>query len=298
LEDFSLDFFAGRHYVIAGPNGAGKSTILDLLSRLKEPSAGKIEVFGRNVKKYQAGEYARLLALAPQSFAFNFSFTVREIVSLGRRPYLGRWGRLSKEDDLIVDRAISFLNLGRLENKLVTALSGGETQRVVLARTLAQSTPIVLLDEPTASLDVAQAIDLMERVRVLASQGVLVVTVTHDLHLAAIYADHVAFLRGGRLVAAGALAETMTAPILREVFEADARVEEDAFTGGLRLSFKSTRSGNFGKTTPDPDAADEKRNGVPALKEGSPEAEAPNGGPADEKDPGRGQRGGGKLRRE
>ncbi|MDR2339022.1 MAG: ABC transporter ATP-binding protein, partial [Deltaproteobacteria bacterium] len=167
------------------------------------------------------------------------SFTVREIVSLGRRPYLGRWGRLTDDDNQIIDKAISFLNLTHLSNKLVTALSGGETQRVVLARTLAQNTPVVLLDEPTASLDVAQAIDLMERVKALVSQGALVVTVTHALHLAAVYADDMVFLKKGALVAAGPLKGTMTRPILREVFDADGLVSPDEFTGGLRISFRS-----------------------------------------------------------
>ncbi|MDR2339919.1 MAG: ABC transporter ATP-binding protein, partial [Deltaproteobacteria bacterium] len=224
LKGFDLELFPGRHYILAGPNGAGKSTLLDLLSRLKKPLQGNIEVMGKDIGAYPAADFAKVLSLAPQSFNFNFSFTVREIVSLGRRPYLGRWGRMTENDNRIVDRAISFLNLTHLSGKLVTALSGGETQRVVLARTLAQDTPIVLLDEPTASLDVAQAIDLMERVRALVAGGTLVVTVTHDLHLAAVYADDMIFLKKGNLIAAGKLIDTLTAPVLREVFDADAKV--------------------------------------------------------------------------
>jgi iron complex transport system ATP-binding protein len=224
---------------MAGPNGAGKSTALDLLSRLKKPSEGSVTVFGREAGDYPPAELARALALAPQNFQFNFSFTVREIVSLGRRPYLGRWGRLSPEDRRIVEGAIEFLNLGHLAAKPVTALSGGEAQRVVLARTLAQTTPIILLDEPTASLDVAQALDLMDRVRVLTrEEGALVVTVTHDLHLAAVYADEMVFMRKGRLVAAGPIAETMNAGLLKEVFEAEAEVRPDPFSGGLNISFR------------------------------------------------------------
>jgi iron complex transport system ATP-binding protein len=211
---------------------------LDLISRLKNPLRGKITVFKRDAGSFQSLEYSRLLSLAPQNFQFNFSFTVREIVSLGRRPYLGRLGRLSPEDVEAVDRAIEFLNLSHLASKLVTALSGGEAQRVVLARTLAQSTPIVLLDEPTASLDVAQALDLMERIRILSQRGTLIITVTHDLHLAAVYADEMVFLKGGRLVAAGSLSETFTSDRLKEVFEAEARVSPDEFTGGLSISFR------------------------------------------------------------
>jgi iron complex transport system ATP-binding protein len=235
----NLDFYPGRHYVMAGPNGAGKSTLLDLLSHLKVPGEGGISLFGKDSGAYEPLELAKLLALAPQNFQFNFSFTVREIVSLGRRPYLGRWGRLEEEDYRVVERAIDFLNLRALAGKLVTALSGGEAQRVVLARTLAQATPIVLLDEPTASLDVAQALDLMARVKALTrEQNTLVITVTHDLHLAAVFADEMIFLKKGNLVAAGPLRETMTPELLREVFDAEALVKADEFTGGLNISFR------------------------------------------------------------
>jgi iron complex transport system ATP-binding protein len=239
VNDVSLEFYPGRHYVLAGPNGAGKSTLLDLLSHLKVPAEGEIRIFGRDSSSLAPKELAKLLALAPQNFQFNFSFTVKEIVSLGRRPYLGRWGRLEEDDYLAVEKAIDFLNLRALAGKLVTALSGGEAQRVVLARTLAQSTPIVLLDEPTASLDVAQALDLMARVRILTKeQNTLVITVTHDLHLAAVFADEMIFLKKGNLVAAGPLNEAMTPDLLREVFDAEAKVMQDEFTGGLNISFR------------------------------------------------------------
>ncbi|MDR2459259.1 MAG: ABC transporter ATP-binding protein [Deltaproteobacteria bacterium] len=239
VRSVTLDFYSGRHYVLAGPNGAGKSTLLDLLSHLKDPAKGKISIFGKDSSTYSPLELAKVLALAPQNFQFNFTFTVREIVSLGRRPYLGRWGRLSPEDEAVVERCIEILNLKKLAGRLVTGLSGGEAQRVVLARTLAQATPIVLLDEPTASLDVAQALDLMARVQVLTKEDkILVITVTHDLHLAAVYADEMVFLKNGRLVAAGPLAKTLTPPLLREVFDADSEVHPDPFTGGLNISFR------------------------------------------------------------
>ncbi|MDR2352822.1 MAG: ABC transporter ATP-binding protein [Deltaproteobacteria bacterium] len=241
VEDLNLQFYPGRHYVLAGPNGAGKSTVLDLISRLKTPQGGRIKVYDRDTLEYEPLELAKLLSLAPQSFQFNFSFTVKEIVSLGRRPYLGRWGRLTPEDEKEVERAIDFLNLTRLSNKLVTALSGGEAQRVVLARTLAQATPIILLDEPTASLDVAQALDLMVRVQALTQGGALIITVTHDLHLAAVYADEMIFLKHGKLIAAGPRDLTLTPTLLKEVFEAEAQVLQDDFTGGLSLSFREIR---------------------------------------------------------
>jgi iron complex transport system ATP-binding protein len=241
VKALSLDLWPGRHYVIAGPNGAGKSTLLDLLARLRSPDSGRISLFGRDLGGYSPLELASKVSLAPQSTRFNFAFTVREVVRLGRRPYLGRWGRLGPQDEAVVERVIETLHLGHLADKPVTALSGGEAQRVVLARTLAQTTPVVLLDEPTSSLDIAQALDLMATLRVLTAKGSLAITVTHDLGLAATFADEIVFLKDGRLVATGPKETTLTAELLGEVFEAKARVRKDDFTGGLALSFRQSK---------------------------------------------------------
>jgi iron complex transport system ATP-binding protein len=238
VRDLTLAMRPGRHYVVAGPNGAGKSTLMDLLARLRRPESGRIALMGRDLAGYSPRDLARVISLAPQSSRFDFAFTVREVVRLGRRPYLGRWGRLGPGDEAVVEEAIDRLHLGALAGKPVTALSGGEAQRVVLARTLAQATPVVLLDEPTASLDVAQALDLMGTLTGLAERGALVVTVTHDLGLAAAYADEMVLMRDGALVAAGPKDSTLTAELLERVFEAEAQVRVDPFTGGLALSFR------------------------------------------------------------
>ena len=238
LKAIDLALLPGRHYVIAGPNGAGKSTLLDLLARLRRPESGQITLLGRSLESYSPLELAAKISLAPQSTKFNFAFTVREVVRLGRRPYLGRWGRLGPDDEAMVEKVIETLHLGHLAGKPVTALSGGEAQRVVLARTLAQATSVVLLDEPTSSLDIAQALDLMGTLRGLAESGTLVVTVTHDLGLAATYADEMIFLKDGRLVATGPKETTLTAELLGEVFAAEAKVRSDDFTGGMALSFR------------------------------------------------------------
>jgi iron complex transport system ATP-binding protein len=242
VKDLTLDFFQGRHYVLAGPNGAGKSTVLDLVSNLREPDAGEIFVWGRPLTSYRPPELAKIIALAPQNSNFNFAFTVREVVRLGRKPHLGPFGRLSDLDHQIVEEAIDKLHLSHLANKSVTGLSGGEAQRVVLARTLAQATPIVLLDEPTSNLDVAQALDFMEILRALAQKGTLVITVSHDLSLAATYAHEIIFLKDGDLVAAGPRESTLTPSLLTQVFEAEAAVKGDDFTGGLTVSFRRAKN--------------------------------------------------------
>ncbi len=239
LEDISLKFWPGRHYILAGPNGAGKSTLLDLLAGLKKPAQGSIMVRGKPTSEYEAPELARLLALAPQEFHINFAFTVRELAAMGRRPYLGRWGRLSPADHEAVDRAIEALGLADLAHKPVTNISGGERRRALAARTLAQETPIILLDEPTAGLDIAHALALMALAEKKArEEGLLVVTVTHDLNLAAAFGHEFVFLKKGRLVAAGPTGEIFTDAVLGEVYEAEARVRPDEFSGGLSAAFR------------------------------------------------------------
>jgi iron complex transport system ATP-binding protein len=238
IRGLSLDFHPGRHYILAGPNGAGKSTLLDLLASLKKPAKGEIILLGRPLDRYNHLELAKNLALAPQNFRLNFAFSVREVVAMGRRPYLGRWGRLGPDDRLVVERSLAALNLENLAGKPVIALSGGERQRVVVARALAQATPILLLDEPTAGLDVAQGLTLMELARRLAVAGALVITVTHDLNLAGPLGHEFIFLKKGRVTAAGPTAETFTSETLAEVYEAEARVVQDDFAGGPAASFR------------------------------------------------------------
>ncbi|MDL2260218.1 ABC transporter ATP-binding protein [Deltaproteobacteria bacterium OttesenSCG-928-K17] len=238
LSEISLKFYPGRHYILAGPNGAGKSTLMDLLANLKKPAEGGIMVRGRPMAAYQPLELAKALALAPQEFRFNFAFTVREVVAMGRRPYLGRWGRLGADDHKIVEESIEALNLEDMADKSVTALSGGERQRVVAARTLAQQTPIILLDEPTSGLDIAHALALMDLARRKAEGGSLVITVTHDLNLAAAFGHEIVFLKKGRLAAAGPLADAFTSEILAKVYEAEARVEQNDFTAGPAALFR------------------------------------------------------------
>ncbi len=234
----SLSFRPGRHYLLAGPNGAGKSTLMDLLAGLKKPAAGEIKIFGHDRGGKPPGGLAKILALAPQEFTLHFPFTVKEVVAMGRRPYLDRWGRLKAEDEAAVAEALKNLRLEDLAARLVTALSGGERRRVVVARTLAQATPIVLLDEPGAGLDVGRALELLALARRLAEGGKLVVTVSHDLSLAARFAHEIVFLRDGKVLAAGPVEEVLTGEIIGAAYGTEARVWHDDFTGGVAVAFR------------------------------------------------------------
>ena len=242
LEAMSFDLYPGRHHIVAGPNGAGKSTLLDLLVRLKRPGSGSLRLLGREVETYSAPLLARTVALAPQEFRMDFPFSVREIVAMGRRPYLDRWGRMAADDRHAVDKAIRDAHLEAIADKAVTALSGGEKRRCVVARALAQTTPIILLDEPDSGLDIAQALSVMSIARGLAERGALVVTVSHDLNLASRYGHEFLFLKDGALAARGPVEETFTAAILSRVYETEARVRRDEFSGGLSVSFRQTET--------------------------------------------------------
>lgn len=238
LRDIAFDLHSGRHYIIAGPNGAGKSTLLDILSKLKRPAAGKLRILERDAAEYSPGELARIMALAPQEFRLNFSFSIREIVAMGRRPYLDRWGRMNAEDARIVDRALRDTHLDAIAGRAVTALSGGERRRCIVARALAQTTPILLFDEPDSGLDIAQSLSVMALARKLAENGALVVTVSHDLNLAARYGHEFIFLKNGMLAASGPVEETFTNAVLSNIYETEARVGRDALSGGLTVSFR------------------------------------------------------------
>ncbi len=240
LASVNLVFQPGKHYVLAGPNGAGKSTFLDLVARLKKPAAGEMEIMGKNIVHYDVDELSRLVSLAPQGGGTNFPFTIRETVSMGRRPHIGRWGVLSAEDWRVVDEMIAMVHLSGQAGQAVTTLSGGERRRAIVARAIAQQTPILLLDEPTAGLDVNQALSVMALATDLARGGATVITVSHDLHLAGMFADECIFLKAGVVVAAGPTRDVFTPDILSQVYDAEASVRDDDFTGGLSVSFRLT----------------------------------------------------------
>lgn len=238
LDDINLCFYPGRHYIIAGPNGAGKSTFLDILSGLIKNFSGNISVLGRKLNGWKKIDLARKMALAPQDYRLDFPFTVEEMVSFGRRPYLNRFGYLTLKDKKIIEDSLIALDLNDLASKKIINLSGGEKQRAVLARALAQQADILLLDEPTAGLDIAHALKLMKLATTKANSGHLVITVTHDLALAATYGQEFIFLKNGRLMAAGAASEVLTCDTLGKVYEVESMVSESQFTGGKVIQFK------------------------------------------------------------
>lgn len=216
LDGVDLDVVEGQVLALVGPNGAGKSTLLGVLAGDRHPDTGVVEVGGRDIRTMNQLELARLRSVLAQDNAVSFSFLVREIVEMGRSP----WARTpeAEADDAAVAAALLQTDVVALAGRRFSTLSGGERARVSLARVLAQSTRTVLLDEPTAALDLRHQEDVMRNARRLADEGCAVVVVLHDLSLAGAWADRVGMLAGGRLASIGTPTEVLTAERVSEVY--------------------------------------------------------------------------------
>lgn len=216
LTGVRLSVRAGEVLALLGPNGAGKSTLLSVLAGDLPPTTGAVPLRGRPAADYHPAELAMQRALLPQTSALSFPFLAGEVVRMGRAPWAGT--TRAAQDEAVVARAMAATESARFAERPFTALSGGERARVSLARVLAQSTPLLLLDEPTAALDLRHQELVLRVARERAAAGDAVVVVLHDLSLAAAYADRVLLLADGAPVADGPVAEVLRAPLLSEVY--------------------------------------------------------------------------------
>jgi iron complex transport system ATP-binding protein len=217
LDTVSLAVKRGQVLVLVGPNGAGKSTLLKVLSGDLAPSSGEVLLEGRPLAEYRARDLALRRAVMPQQTVLQFAFTAREVVLMGRSPHLR--GGESGHDLAVADTCLERTDSLRFAGRAYPSLSTGEQQRVTLARVLAQEAPALLLDEPTASLDIRHQELVMQIARESADGGAAVLAVLHDLNLAAAYADRVAILSRGRLTACGAPWNVFSDTLLSDVFE-------------------------------------------------------------------------------
>jgi len=209
-----LELRAGEVLVLVGPNGAGKSTLLHMLSGDLNPTAGTVTLDGKSLVTYRAQDLALRRAVMPQQSFLQFAFTVREVTEMGRAPYDDD-AQTAREH---VDRALQLTEMTPMEHRIYPSLSGGEKARAQLSRVLAQMAPILMLDEPTAALDMRHQQHVMDLARFVADQGGSVVAVVHDLNLAAGSADRIVVLHRGRVVADGTPWQVMDEALLSDVY--------------------------------------------------------------------------------
>jgi iron complex transport system ATP-binding protein len=240
LREIALDVAAGAMTAVIGPNGSGKSTLLRVLAGLTEPTSGALTFDGSPLGSLAPRDRARRIAYVPQDTAIPFEFSVREIVAMGRSPYLTAWGFESPDDQAAIDHAVDLMDLDRLIDRSILDVSGGERQRAVIARALAQRPSVLLLDEPGANLDVKYQIALHALLaRMNREHGLTTVTVSHDLNAVA-GADRVIALADGMVRAMGPPAEVLTEAVIADVFDCRALIDAHPRTGRPRVTVEWT----------------------------------------------------------
>lgn len=233
LDGVNLSVYPGEVFGVLGPNGAGKTTLLRLAAGLLAPCTGSVRLLGDAASSLRRKEAARRAALVPASLHVALPMTVREFVSLGRLPHLKGLFE-SREDRASVQDAIAWVGAEDLAERHYGSLSSGEQKRVLVARALAQQPKVLLLDEPTANLDIAHGVALLDRLRFLARlKGLAVVASIHDLNLALQFCDRLALLRGGRVVAQGDPESVMRYKVVREVFGCDVYIGRNELNKSL-----------------------------------------------------------------
>lgn len=249
VDGVSFAFGSGRITALAGPNGSGKSTLVRALLKRVELQRGAITVGNRDLQSIGSPELGRLAAILPQREEPAFPLDVREYVALGRFPHLGLWKARSATDEDAVQRAIGRAGIDSLAHRRTDELSGGEWQRVRLARALAQDAPALVVDEPTTFLDIAHEMAIFELLSSLASSGLAVLLVSHQLNLVSRFAEEIVLLSAGKVAASGSPENVMIPDLLERVFEWPMSVTTEPDTGRPAL-FPQRQRSNQPMTSP------------------------------------------------
>ena len=225
VDSVSFEIPKGKVISLIGPNGAGKSTVMGMISRLIAQDTGLVSFDGKDISKWKSKELAKRLAILTQTNNIQMKLTLRELVAFGRFPYSG--GRLTEEDEVLIDKAIRYMELEEFEDRFIDELSGGQRQRAYIAMVIAQDTEYVLLDEPTNNLDIYHATNMMKIVRRLCDElGKTVVLVLHEINYAAFYSDYICAFVDGKIAKFGTVNEVMTKENLSEIYRVDFEIQE------------------------------------------------------------------------
>ncbi|ADQ15402.1 ABC transporter related protein [Halanaerobium hydrogeniformans] len=228
LKGIDLDFYKGDFIGIIGPNGSGKSTLLKNLSRSLKADSGSVYLDNKVLAEYSSVKLAKKLAVVPQDSQVNFNFNVYDIIMMGRHPYQKRWSRTSNEDKEIVREVMQVTDTLKLKEKNINALSGGERQRVIIARALAQKPEVLLLDEPTSSLDINYQGEIYDLLKYLNKNLKLtIITVSHDLNLTAQYCEKLLLIKDGIIFASGSAEEVLTKSNIKEVYNTEVLIKKN-----------------------------------------------------------------------
>lgn len=231
FNNLSLDFSRAEFVSILGPNGAGKSTLLKLINGFIKPERGEITIAGKSVEKWNPQELAKIVTYIPQENYIQYNFTVEEIVLMGRYPFISIWQNYSTKDREIVEKIIQDLDLHKLRHKFINQLSGGEKQRTLIARAIAQDSDYILLDETFSHLDINHQIEILNIMKSLHTEkGKSIIMVSHNINLSANYSQRMIALKNGELIADGTPDEVMTTNNLAKLFDIELGVVTNPIT--------------------------------------------------------------------
>ena len=237
LDGISFNVKKGEFLSIIGPNGSGKSTLLKTLNNLYPSKLGEISLDGQDINKLKKRDLAKKMALVLQDNTIEYEFTVEDIVLMGRHPHKGRFERENEEDYKIIDESLEMTNTRNIRDRMVTEISGGERQRVMIAKALAQKPTIILLDEPTSHLDINHQIEILRLLRRMNKEkGTTIILVIHDINLGIRYSDRVIMLNEGKIVAIGDAEKVITKKNIKVAYDINVAIEKSHHTDSLYIT--------------------------------------------------------------
>lgn len=231
LNDIGISLQKGKFYSIIGPNGSGKTTLAKYIAKLVDVEGEKVFVDGEDIKKMNAKGIAKKISCVPQNTSIDYDFSVMDIVLMGRAPYMGRFQSESESDIQIAKRAMDITKVWHLKDKKINQISGGERQRVIIARTITQDTNIMILDEPISNIDIQHQIGLLDTIKKLNKEkNLTVIAILHDLNLAAQYSDEIILMNKGKIISFGRIDDVLTKDNIKTVYNLEVNLVKNPLT--------------------------------------------------------------------